>query len=124
MLPGNAEEILQRLQAGEEIAGEGYWMGDEMQGYGESIVRTSFGGEFYVTLESAPQNEWIGPLESPRGYHFVRVNSSAEPAPLKFEQVYDRVRMDIIGAEQGRRIEHRLAKINEDFTVLWDTGDE
>lgn len=116
-LPPDAEDILARLNAGEQIAGEGYWMGDVMRDYGESIMRTSFGGEFYQALTAALPDAWIGPLESPRGYHFVRLDGTRDAAPLKFEQVYEQVRMDMMGAEQNRRIEEQLTRISSQFAV-------
>jgi len=116
--PDAEEMILQRLKDGEQIAGDGYWMGDVIRGYGESIMRTSFGGEFFLALSSASVDEWIGPLESPRGYHYVRLDAFENSQPLRFEQVYDRVKRNMMGAQQSSRIDQQLAEIKNSFTVV------
>ncbi len=116
--PDAEEMILQRLRDGERIEGDGYWMGDVIRGYGESIMRTSFGGEFFLALSNATVDEWIGPLESPRGYHYVKLDAFAESRPLSFEQVFDRVKRNMMGAEQSGRIERQLATIQDRFTVI------
>lgn len=39
-------------------------------------IRGALGEEIGAALESAPLNEWIGPLESPYGWHLVRVEDT------------------------------------------------
>lgn len=119
-IPPDPDNVLERLRAGEDVAGDGYWLGDDFDDYSESILRTSFGGDFYLALSSASLGQWIGPLQSPRGYHYVNVSGVAEPKPLKFADVYERVRMSMMGAEQQRRIDARVDVIRKDFSVLME----
>ena len=115
--PQDTDDILQRLQSGERIAGDGFWTGDEINGYGESIMRTSFGGEFYTALLASPFERWVGPLRSARGFHFINLHAVTEPAPLAFADIYNRVRSDVIGSKQARRIEAQIELIETGFTV-------
>lgn len=121
-LPENSEEVLARLNAGENIKGDLYWLGDHMDGYAESIMKTSFGGDFYLTLMNAPLDSWIGPLSSARGFHYVKVGERTKAAPLKFEEIYPRVRQSWLAAEQSRRIEEQVEILRPQFNVVREDG--
>ncbi len=116
-LPHNHNSVLQKLLAGNKVVSDGYWLGDEIRNYTQSIIRSTFGSEFYTSLVSYPPGQWGGPLKSPRGYHFVRHEGIEEPAPLKFSDIYERVRRNVLGAEQGRRIDEQVAKIESQFSI-------
>tara|TARA_B100000780_G_scaffold269776_1_gene228889 strand:- start:68 stop:946 length:879 start_codon:yes stop_codon:yes gene_type:complete len=116
-LPQNYNSVLQKLLAGNKVVSDGYWLGDEISNYTQSIILSTFGSEFYTSLVSYPPGQWGGPLKSPRGYHFVRHEGIEEPAPLKFSDIYERVRRNVLGAEQGRRIDEQVAKIESQFSI-------
>jgi parvulin-like peptidyl-prolyl isomerase len=40
-----------------------------------SVIAGNFGESFAANLTDLPENEWIGPIESPYGLHLVRVNA-------------------------------------------------
>ena len=122
--PQDAADIVRRLRSGERIAGDGFWTGDEINGYGESIMRTSFGGEFYTALLESPFERWVGPLRSARGFHFINLHEITEPAPLAFAEIYNRVRSDVIGSQQARRIEAQLELIETGFTVRRESNND
>jgi hypothetical protein len=133
-LPEDAAKLLVRLRGGEVVAGERYWLGDTMDNYAESILRTSFGGDFYNTLAQAPLQQWIGPVESVRGFHFLRLRSMVQPEPLAYGNIRDRVAKDWLNAESFRRITEQTAELEKRFvivmepdvpqTVLAEPGDE
>ncbi|MBU2098240.1 MAG: peptidyl-prolyl cis-trans isomerase, partial [Gammaproteobacteria bacterium] len=117
-LPENSDEILARLNAGEEITGDVYWLGSLIEGYAESVLRANFGGEFYETVASAEQQRWIGPLSSPRGYHFINISEVTPALPLKFEDIYLRVRQSWLDAEQRRLISEQVDQLRPQFDVV------
>lgn len=123
-LPADSDTILARLNAGEQIAGDTYWLGSAIEGYAESVLRSNFGGEFYETVASAPLNRWIGPLNSPRGYHFVSVSDVTPSMPLKFEDIYMRVRQSWLDAEQRRMISEQVEQIRPQFEVVRATSED
>lgn len=116
-LPQDQNSVLQKLLAGNEIIGDGYWLGDEISNYTESVMLSTFGAEFYKSLVLYPPGQWGGPLESPRGYHYVRHHGIEESTPLNFIEIYERVRRDVLGAEQGRRIAEQVEKIESQFSI-------
>lgn len=121
--PGKPDEILARLKAGEHIEGDRYWLGDNMEDYAESILKTSFGGEFYNTLVQAPRGEWIGPLSSPRGFHYVRVAGVKQPEPIPFELLQERIANDWITSEQLKRVGEQTRLIQEKFDVVIESNE-
>jgi len=117
-LPEDATEVLARLRAGEVVAGERYWLGDTMDNYAESILRTSFGGDFYNALAQAPLQQWIGPVESVRGFHFLQVSAMVQPEPLAYGDIRDRVAKDWLNAESFRRIAEQTAELEKRFLIV------
>lgn len=122
--PENAAELLQELQAGGAVVGDNFWLGDTINGYAESILRSSFGGAFYMALESAPKGKWIGPLESPRGYHFVNVNDISESEVLPYAEVRYRVERDWIFSQRARAVSAHTEELKQGFTIVMETSDE
>lgn len=116
--PERPVAILARLAAGETVAGDGHWLGARLDRYAESILRTSFGGAFYERLLSAPRGEWIGPLESPRGHHFVRVTEVAEPEPIPYAELRERLMLDFIADAREKRIDAMIAELRSAFEIV------
>lgn len=117
-LPDDSSDVLARLNAGEQIEGDVYWLGSSIDGYAESVLRSNFGGEFYETVASAPLNSWLGPLSSPRGFHFVSVSEVTPALPLRFEDIYLRVRQSWLDAEQRRLISEQVDQLRPQFEIV------
>lgn len=111
---------LERLRAGEELAGDEYWLGDRFEGYHLSMLRSLFGGAGARVLLDAPEDRWIGPLPSPRGLHFVRVTAREAPRPIPFEEAQERVAEDWVAAERSRRLEVAVAELREGYEIRGD----
>lgn len=122
-LPEDAGAILSRIQEGEMVEGDSYWLGNNLNEYSESILRTSFGGEFYQELLAAPENQWVGPLESARGYHFVRVSAIGEPQLLSYGEVRDRLTSDWADAHRRSNVRQRTGDIRDRFSIVVESGD-
>lgn len=122
--PADAKGMIEKLQSGETIAGDDYWLGNELHNYAESILRNSFGGEFYGALAQKDSDEWFGPLESPRGYHFIRVTSRQSAAPLPFKEVHERVYRDWQSDQLRQRIEDRTNEVRSQFAVVSSSAEK
>ena len=92
--PTDAPKLLKVLNDGGAVQGDEFWMGRQMVGYGQSMVRGMFGQTFLEELAKAPRGAWVGPIASIRGVHFVRVTGGAEPEMMDYAQVRDQVRQD------------------------------
>ncbi len=115
--PADPAAVLATLNGGGTVQDDGYWMGSVMDGYAESILRTSFGGAFFLALQDAPLDTWIGPLQSPRGTHFVKVTARSPAAPLAFADIHERVASDYADQQLLDRVAARTALLREEFTL-------
>lgn len=116
-MPEDPEGILATLNSGGQVQDDGYWMGAVMDGYAESIIRTSFGGAFYLSLQEAPLDSWIGPLPGPRGVHFVKVTKRTPSRPLAFADIHERVERDYEDQQLLDRVIARTAQLRDSFTI-------
>jgi len=55
------------------------------------LVGRDFGGSFAATLETLPIGEWVGPVDSSFGAHYVRVSSRTPASTPQLEAVRDHV---------------------------------
>jgi len=92
--PADAPKLLKVLNDGGAVQGDEFWMGRQMVGYGQSMVRGMFGQAFLDEISKAPRGAWVGPIASIRGVHFVRVNGSAQPEMMDYAEVREQVRQD------------------------------
>jgi hypothetical protein len=90
----HSDQLLARLRSGETVDGDGFWLGDVMEGYGLSILRNNLGMDFYKALVSAPVGLWHGPLTSTRGQHYIKLGAVYDSAPLAYADIRDRVERD------------------------------
>lgn len=122
--PADAAALLATLNAGGSVEDDGYWMGDVMEHYAESILKTSFGGSFYNALQEAPLEAWTGPLESPRGTHFVKVTARSPSQPLAFADIHDRIAVDYEGQQLLDRVAARTLALRDGFNIVRSDLDE
>ena len=109
--PVDADAILQRLSRNEPVAGDAFRHGSVFEKYGRSMVRGMFGEAFAAAVWDAPPGSWIGPLESPEGWHFIRL-SALQPAALRpFPEVSNQVENDWIAAQIQSAIDRKVDEL-------------
>ncbi len=121
-LPPDAAGVLSSLQAGETVEGDAFWLGKNLNSYSESILRSSFGGEFYEELKAAPVDQWLGPLESARGFHYARVTHKGEPELMPYQAVRERLDQDWADFHRRQNVSARTETIKERFTIVMGAG--
>jgi peptidyl-prolyl cis-trans isomerase C len=104
--PHDSDDVLSALEEGREPAFDPPPGGRDLPRYGESMLRGLFGGAVLERLRSLPVGRWAGPFESPRGWHFFRVDDRHPRELLPFEFVQAQVRADY----QNEAINDRLDK--------------
>lgn len=77
----------------DEIRGEPFLLGRHWVAQSEGEIARNFGAELAHAAMQAPLRSWIGPLRSPYGVHFVRVESrtqagTADVAAVEREAYY------------------------------------
>lgn len=110
--PMDAARILAGLQRDQPTDGDPFDHGLDFEAYGRSMLRGMFGEPFVTALWSAPENEWIGPLETARGWHFVRVRARHAPVLRPFPEVRDQVENDWIAAQIQTAVEQRVQELS------------
>jgi hypothetical protein len=115
--PNDPAAILKRLQAGEAVKGDDYWLGERLQTYDESMVRATLGQPFVESLKTAEMDRWIGPIQTPRGWHFVRVERVVEPQVMKFVDVREQVLRDWLDDKRSNSVNSRIAVLKEKYDV-------
>jgi peptidyl-prolyl cis-trans isomerase C len=115
--PPDSQEITKRLRSGASVAGEPFWLGRNLEAYGESTLRGMLGARFVDALRSAPLNEWTGPLRSPRGVHFVRLKAVVEPEPIPYDQVREQVEEQWFAQRRGVSVQEKLEVLRKAYDV-------
>ena len=118
--PDNDEEILAQLRAGRPVTSDTFAQGLEFPRFGRSMLRGIFGQPFVDALWSAPLGQWIGPIESPRGWHFVRATERAGAELLPFGAVRDQVENDYLAAAIQQAVDRRVAELERRYKVIVD----
>lgn len=115
--PADAPALLAQLQAGGTVKGDDFWMGHDLPDYGVSMLRGMFGQPFLDTLNKTPTGQWIGPLQSTRGWHFARVRDRGPAAMLAYPAVRDQVKQDFLAEQSGALVEKEVQKLEDGYRV-------
>lgn len=115
--PKDAATILARLQGGESVAGDPYWQGPRFPRYGQSILRGMFGQSMVDALWAAPLDRWSGPLQSPRGWHYVRPTERLPATLLAFAEVRDQVERDYLATQIEQAVDRHVAELRKRYPV-------
>ena len=115
--PADPTVIIARLDRGEAVAGEDFWMGAKMARYGESMVSSVFGLPFMEQMRELPLKAWGGPLRSDRGWHFVKVYERMPAAVQAYADVRGQVRQDYLSALDKARLSDALGSIRKEYRV-------
>lgn len=115
--PGDAPALLAKLQGGGQVAGDDFWMGHDLPNYGISMLRGMFGQSFLDALGKAPLQQWIGPLRSTRGWHFVRVGDRDASEMLPYPTARDQVEQDYGAAQTGALVQKEVKRLQEGYDV-------
>lgn len=116
--PEEPEAILEALREGAEIRGDpGFWLGEEIIDYHASVLVNVLGPEALAKLEAMQPGEWRGPIASPRGYHFLRLDGTVPRRPLRFADISAQVREDWSNAQRNASIARRLDRLRDDYAI-------
>ena len=88
-------KVLALLEAGGQVQGKRFMLPAELKEQSAEDIARDFGTSFAQSVFSAPAGRWAGPFESAHGLHFVRVSGRTPAHALAFEEVRDRIRVDL-----------------------------
>ncbi|WP_156677759.1 peptidyl-prolyl cis-trans isomerase [Sphingomonas profundi] len=118
--PADPAAALARLNRGERVAGDDFWMGRTFPNYGQSMIRGMFGQPFLDAIGKAPPGRWFGPVRSIRGVHFVKVTGTAPPGLIPYPDIREQVRQDYMTAQTGGAIDAEVSKLERKYDVAID----
>lgn len=115
--PADAAALLTRLEAGESVRGDDFWLGGEVHDYSESMLRGMLGEGFVAALHAADDGRWHGPLTSGRGTHYVRVRRITAPALVPYAGIREQVLQDWLADQRERGVAAKLDQVRDRYDV-------
>lgn len=115
--PADAAAVLARLEAGEQVSGDEFWLGNEVHDYSESMLRGMLGEDFAAALHVVDDGHWHGPLASSRGTHYVRVRRITAPALVPYASIREQVQQDWLAEQRERAVAAKLAEVRDRYDV-------
>src|SRR6476659_2371937 len=85
------------------------------------LVARDFGGSFATTLEKVPVGEWVGPIDSSFGAHYVRVTDRTPAVAPQLTAVRDHVVREWENERRQRARNDAYAKMRGAYTVGIET---
>jgi hypothetical protein len=86
------------------------------------LVARDFGASFATALESVPLGEWVGPIDSSFGAHYVRVSDRAPAVLPRLADVRDQVVREWEHERRQRARTDAYARMRRAYDVTIDTG--
>ena len=120
-LPEEPEAFITQLEAANDISKLGDFTLSLSGRYSKSSFQAAaitFGKPFAQLVFDMPLNEWIGPVESFRGNHFVRVTAEHAPELPSFEQMETYLRTDYM-LQKGRESQTRkIEELKKNYEIV------
>lgn len=86
----------------------------------EPHLRRTLGPELTAALPVLPRGRWCGPLRSGLGHHLVYVEDHAPARPARFEEVADRLRLDVLIARRQLAVARFVDAARAQYRVTLD----
>jgi len=85
------------------------------------LVARDFGASFAAALEKLPVGEWVGPIDSSFGAHYVRVSDRTPAATPQLAAVRDHVVREWENERRQRARNDAYTKMRDDYQVSIET---
>jgi len=85
------------------------------------LVARDFGASFAATLENVPVGEWVGPIDSSFGTHYVRVSDRTPAAAPQLSDVRDHVVREWENERRQRARNDAYTKMRGEYQVSVET---
>lgn len=119
-LPKNPQAILQEIQTTENLA----TIGDTIDiPYGfknapSERVQQVFGSQFELALKEAPLNQWVGPVESAYGYHYIRLLERKEAIYPSMNDIRVKLTDDWRWEQQNKATANFLTEMRKKYNIV------
>lgn len=110
------EGVSSKLEAGDEVQSDSYFVAREYSDVQAWKVNRDFGAEFAQQLDGLSPNQWSKPLNSGLGVHFVKVHKHEPGRVPDLAEIRDKVKREWLHHE---KLERRSA-FNDKFLERYD----
>lgn len=119
--PERRREMEAALSHGNGVRSDASLFADQYDNASDHQISRAFGTGFLDQLYRLPLDQWVGPLESPLGWHFVNISQRLEPPLPMLEQVREAVVRDALQAkrEQAKRDQFQQLINNNKVIIEW-----
>jgi hypothetical protein len=121
-LAANQARFLQPAILTFEQRGQASLLPQRMTQTPADLVARDFGPAFAAALEKAPLAEWVGPIDSSFGAHYVRVSDRRPAVVPTLADVHDQVVREWENERRQRARTEAYAKLRRAYDVTIDTG--
>ena len=111
--PPDPAAILAQLQQGQPVTGQPFRHGLDFPQYGHSMLRGMFGQPIVEALSVAPLGQWIGPLESPYGWHYLQAAERVPSVLLPFDAARQQVESDFLVALIDTAVDRHVDELRQ-----------
>ena len=86
------------------------------------LVARDFGDSFAAALQTLPVNEWVGPIDSSFGAHYVRVSARTPAAAPQLAAVRDQVVREWENERRQRARNEAYTKMRSEYQISAETA--
>lgn len=106
----DAEKAVPQLLAGEPVTGDP-WTRGHTHGATRTQISGAFGAGIAAAIPKLPTKAWSDPLQSPFGWHIIRVTNRTDDRTPPFEELRPRLREDWQNQKKREAVQKRLDEI-------------
>lgn len=116
---GQIAQIMTSIENGEAIEGTNeFWLGSQLRRYEKNNLIEVLGQDFAEEVFNLGTDVWVGPLESNRGFHFVKITEKHDERLLSYGFVADRVLEDWHRFAQNQKLIKEVQRLQENYRIL------
>lgn len=117
--PARRRETLALLNAGQPVDSDASLFTEQYTNASDHQIARAFGSAFVDPLYRLPLGQWVGPLESPLGWHFINISERIDAQPPLLDEVLNDVTRDALHAKRERaKQEHQQTLINNNKVII------
>ena len=98
--------------------GDPYWLGPVLRGVTRDRLAAALGSELAEQAFDLPPDRWVGPFESGRGIHYVRVVDRSPPMVPELELVQGQVEFDWYNERRAEVTDRKLERMSAGYDVV------
>ncbi len=119
-LPGDPQTFIQQLESTTDISklGEFSLLGNQYTRSSFQYIAGSFGKPFAQAVFDFPLNQWLGPVESFKGIHYVRVTAEHDPELPPFDKMESYLKTDYMLTKGRESQANKVEELMQNYKII------